>query len=66
MKHELKVTGMHCSSCEMILKDVLGELPGVKSVKADAKAGRVSFEASDEQALARAKKAIVAEGYKVN
>ncbi|MDE1798528.1 MAG: cation transporter [Candidatus Micrarchaeota archaeon] len=65
MKHELKVSGMHCSSCEMLIADALGEIPGVKSARADAKSGRVSFDAADGKALAAAKKAIAKEGYKV-
>lgn len=65
MKHELKVSGMHCGSCEMLIADALGEIAGIKAVKADAKAGKVRLEAADEKALAAAKKAIAAEGYKV-
>lgn len=65
MKHTLNVSGMHCSSCELLLADVLGEIPGVKSIQADAKACRVSFDAADDKALEAAKAAIVKEGYNV-
>ena len=65
MKHELNVSGMHCPSCEMLITDALGDIPGIQSIQADAKAGRVSFEASGEKALSAAKKAIAKEGYKV-
>ncbi len=65
MKHELKVSGMHCPSCEILLADALGEIPGIQSVQAHFKAGRVSLEAADGKALAAAKKAIAKEGYKV-
>ncbi len=35
----LKVTGMHCASCELITKEELGELPGVSETLVDAKTG---------------------------
>lgn len=38
-----KVSGMHCSSCEMLIKDELGELPGVSKVEVSAKAGQAAM-----------------------
>lgn len=61
----LKVKGMHCHSCEVLLEEALGEIAGVKKVKADEKAGtvRVSFESAP--AMQKIKAAIKKEGYSV-
>jgi copper chaperone CopZ len=60
----IKVEGMHCKSCEMLLADSIGGISGVKSVKADSKAGTVTVDCSKE-AVHAVKKTIMKEGYKV-
>ncbi|HIH18423.1 TPA: heavy-metal-associated domain-containing protein [Candidatus Micrarchaeota archaeon] len=64
MKKTFKVSGMHCPSCEKVLQMDIGEIAGVKSVKANYKAGTVDVngEGFDESAV---KKAMVQNGYKV-
>lgn len=58
------VKGMHCPSCEMLLKDAIGDLGlGVKS--ADAKSGKIEVELKSQADISRVKKAIEAEGYSV-
>jgi copper chaperone CopZ len=39
----LKVAGMHCASCEMLLKDELSEIENVKTVDSDHKTGTVTI-----------------------
>ena len=39
-----KVSGMHCSSCEMLIKEELSALPKVSNVKIDHKSGLGSIE----------------------
>ena len=63
-KMAFKVSGMHCASCEKILKMEIGELAGVKAVKADAVKGIVEVE-GDKFDAAAVKKAISESGYKV-
>ncbi len=63
-KQTFSVKGMHCPSCEKILKMDIGELSGVKSVKADYKKGTVEVEGEGFDAGA-VKKAIAQNGYKV-
>jgi len=63
MKQAFKVAGMHCPSCEKILKMDVGDVPGVKSVKADWKKGMVEVEGEGFDANA-VKKAITQNGYK--
>jgi len=61
----LKVSGMHCKSCEVLLKDALVEL-GVKECSADHVSGRVVV-VFDESKLdiGRIAGVIKKEGYKV-
>ncbi|MCM2325298.1 MAG: heavy-metal-associated domain-containing protein [Candidatus Woesearchaeota archaeon] len=56
---ELKIEGMHCNSCVMLIKDVLEEA-GASDVK--VMIGKASFDKLD---VKKAKELIVAEGYKV-
>ncbi|MDO8524267.1 MAG: heavy-metal-associated domain-containing protein [bacterium] len=35
----LKISGMHCASCEKIITMELGELPGVSNIKIDSTSG---------------------------
>lgn len=63
-KQTFKVVGMHCASCEKILKMDIGGINGVKSVKANAASGMVEVE-GDGYSVAEIKKAITQNGYKV-
>ena len=36
----LKVTGMHCASCGLLVDDALEDLPGVVRATTDSRAGR--------------------------
>ena len=36
---KIKVTGMHCSSCEKLIDGALAEVPGVKESKIDSTSG---------------------------
>lgn len=65
MERTLKVSGMHCRSCEMLLTDALSEIKGVQGVSADFRKGTVTLNAADQGAVEEAKKAILKEGYKV-
>ena len=44
----LKITGMHCSACEKITSEEIGELTGVSEIKVDAKTGLATL-VLDEQ-----------------
>lgn len=65
-KITLKVKGMHCPSCEMLVKDSLDEFDGIVSVSASFKEGTVDVE-FDESAVSmdKVKTIIRNEGYKV-
>lgn len=39
----IEIKGMHCQSCEMLIKEELSSLPGVKNIAVDAKTGKGSL-----------------------
>jgi copper chaperone CopZ len=55
----LKIKGMHCNSCEILITEALIE-NGAKDAKADWKKGTVTFNGVDEK---KAKAIIQKEGY---
>ena len=55
---------MHCPSCEKLLQMDIGDIAGVKSVKADWKKGTVDVE-GDKIDSELVKKAIRGNGYKI-
>jgi copper chaperone CopZ len=57
---------MHCHSCEVLLSDAIGELPGVKSVKANEKTKKIDVEFEAPAIEQQIVKAIEKEGYKVS
>jgi copper chaperone CopZ len=61
----LKVSGMHCRSCEMLLSDSISEIKDVEKVSADFKKGTVTVTVKDERMFEDVKKAIEKEGYRV-
>lgn len=65
MERTIKVSGMHCKSCEMLLTDSISEIKGVAGVTADFKKNTVTVSLENESLLAAVKKAIEKEGYKV-
>ena len=63
---QIKVTGMHCSSCEMLITDSLKEIPGVQNATASHKEGTVSVTFDEHKASEQTIKNVIAkEGYKV-
>ncbi|MFH1785591.1 MAG: heavy metal-associated domain-containing protein [Candidatus Micrarchaeota archaeon] len=65
MEQKLKVNGMHCKSCEMLLTDVLSEIDGVSNVEVSEKNGSVKFTCANESVETEVRKAIANEGYVV-
>ncbi len=64
--NKIKVNGMHCSSCEMIIKESLEEFEGIHDVKSSHKSGVVEVDFNpDTISLDKIKMIIENEGYKV-
>jgi sulfite exporter TauE/SafE/copper chaperone CopZ len=57
------VAGMHCSACETRVNAAFGALPGVHSVRANARRGEVTYVASAPFDRAKAERALAAHGY---
>jgi len=64
-KTELKVKGMHCHSCEMLVKDELEEIPGVHGVEANHKDGFVKIVHDESVNIEAIKSKIKELGYEV-
>lgn len=65
MNTTLTITGMHCRSCEMLIKDALEEA-GVSSAKVDSKTGTAVIKFDGKKlSLEKVIKVIETEGYKV-
>jgi len=64
MKSKLNVKGMHCKSCEILLKDSIEEIPEVKVLRADHKKGLLEVEHPKEK-IEQVKSIIRKEGYQV-
>lgn len=65
MEKTIKVQGMHCKSCEMLLNDSIAEIADVEKVNSDFKNGIVVVNYKTDEALLEVKKTIEKEGYKV-
>lgn len=65
MEQTIKVEGMHCKSCELIITEAILEIEGVQRANANSKNGLVQVSYKDGEMLEKIKKAIENEGYKV-
>ncbi|VVC01131.1 Heavy-metal-associated domain protein [uncultured archaeon] len=65
METTLHISGMHCTSCEKLIRMALEEVPGVKVKAISYAKGEVRFEMKDEKGMSEIRKAIEAEGYKL-
>ena len=65
-KIKIKTKGMHCTSCEVLLKSALEELEGVNNVKASCKTGIITVDFDDEKVFEKDIIEIIKmEGYKI-
>ena len=60
----IKVSGMHCNSCDVLLSDVVSEIKGVAKVSADHSKGMLVVE-MDKDLTSEIKNVVEKEGYKV-
>jgi copper chaperone len=66
MKKELQVSGMNCSSCEMLVKEALEELEGVTKAEASQPKGIVSVDYNPEiVSLATLTSVIEEQGFRI-
>ena len=65
MEKTLKVRGMHCNSCKLLIEDSVSEITGVQSIVANFETGVVKVKYADEKLMPKIKQAIKKEGYNV-
>jgi len=66
MKKTLKVKGMHCKSCDILVEDSLSDLEGLQSSKSNHQEGYVDVEFDESKVnIEQIKKVIIDEGYEV-
>ncbi len=58
IKTELKVKGFHCSSCEMLIKDVAESNPEIISCDVNIKTGKIILEYKEGFDITKFKKEI--------
>jgi len=65
MEATLKVKGMHCTSCEALVKEAISEVKGAKAYTADSKTGLVRVAYDSMATLEKIKAAIRESNYEV-
>jgi uncharacterized protein len=64
-KITVDIKGMHCRSCEILLEQNIGEVPGVTKVRSNHKKGIAEIEYSHEPSRAQIERAVNDAGYTV-
>ena len=65
METTLKVSGMHCTACKMLIEDAISEIKGAKAVSVDHTTGAVTVGYDSDEILDKIKTAIRGEGFSV-
>lgn len=63
IKRTLSITGMHCKSCELLVRESLEEIPGCHVLSISSKTGKLVLECSSEISEASIEEAIKKAGY---
>jgi Cu+-exporting ATPase len=65
METNIKISGMHCASCEKLLKMAIEGVPGVQVKSISHASGSARIAMPSEKEMTAVKKAVEDEGYKV-
>ena len=65
METTLKVSGMHCPACKMLIEDAISEINGAKALSVNHTTGLVSVTYDSNTTLEQIKLAIRGEGFTV-
>jgi len=65
METTLKVSGMHCTACKMLIEDTISEIGGAQALSVDHTTGIVTVSYDLDETLAKIKAAIRGEGFSV-
>jgi copper chaperone CopZ len=65
METTLKVSGMHCRACNMLIEDAVSEISGAQVLSADYTTGAVTVTYDSDETLEKIRVAIRGEGFTV-
>jgi Cu+-exporting ATPase len=65
MKCILKIKGMHCASCEVLIERKLRQLPGIRDVKINHATGEARIRCTSEPNIKQLNNAINGYGYSI-
>ncbi|MDO8553383.1 MAG: heavy metal-associated domain-containing protein [Candidatus Micrarchaeota archaeon] len=65
MEKTIKIKGMHCKSCEVLLKDCISDISGAEVLGADSRKGEVVVRYNNDETLNSINETIKKEGYRV-
>jgi len=65
METTLKVSGMHCTACKMLIEDAISEIEAARAVSVDHTTGAVAVTYDSHETLEKVKTAIRGEGFTV-
>ncbi len=65
MKKIFHIKGMHCHSCEILLKDAIEEVAGLRVLRADHEKGEIEVEAKDALLFSSVPAIVSGNGYSV-
>lgn len=66
MKTQIKINGMHCESCALLIKEILEELEGVKNAKVSFEKSSATVEFNEMKVTEKDIKSLIEkEGYKI-
>jgi copper chaperone len=64
IRHVIAISGMHCTSCGILIDDALEDLPGVVSARTDVRTETTTVQLDDSRtSLDEVLAAIAGEGY---
>ena len=65
METTLKVSGMHCTACKMLIEEAISEIGGAKAMSVDYMTGAVTVSYDSDGTLEKIRTAIRGEGFSV-
>src|SRR5258708_2648835 len=63
---QLKIDGMHCANCEVLIERTLQKIPGVRRIKVSHVTGRAEINCYGDLDVAVLQRAIADDGYTVS
>ncbi len=65
METTLKVSGMHCTACKMLIEDAISEIKGAQKISVNHTTGSITVAYDSDETLEKIRTAIRGEGFSV-